>query len=274
MGRRAGAGNAAAPAYPALEQERREIMAARRILITGAASGIGAATARALAAPGVALMLHTRANREGLARVATAAREKGAMVTEAFGDFTEAEAPARLVAESVAVLGGLDVVVANAGFADRTPIAALTDAGFAKSHEAITFSLLRLARAAAPHLAAGSDPRLIAVSSFVAHLFRNDVTTFPASAAAKAAVEALVRALAIEWAPKVTVNAVVPGYTRKDPGAHAALSAAQWEEITARIPLRRLGTPDDVAATIAFLASAGAGYITGQSIHVSGGVVM
>jgi len=125
--------------------------------------------------------------------------EKGAQVAEAFGDFTEAEAPARLVAETVAALGGLDVLVANAGFADRTPIATLTDAGFAKSHEAITFSFLRLARAAAPHLAAGQDPRLIAVSSFVAHLFRNDVTTFPASAAAKAAVEALVRALAIEW---------------------------------------------------------------------------
>jgi len=249
-------------------------MAERRILITGAASGIGAATARAFAASGVALMLHTRGNREGLARVAAVAREKGARVAESFADFTEAEAPARIIAESVAALGGLDVLVANAGFADRTPIATLTDAGFAKSHEAITFSLLRLARAAAPHLAAGEDPRLIAISSFVAHLFRNDVTTFPASAAAKAAVEALVRAIAIEWAPKVTVNAVVPGYTRKDPGAHAALSAAHWEEITARIPLRRLGTPDDVAATVAFLASPGAGYITGQSIHVSGGVVM
>jgi len=274
MGRAGGAGNAAALAYPALRQEGRGNMAARRILITGAASGIGAASARALAAPDVALLLHTRANRAGLARVAAAARDKGAQVTEAFADFTEAEAPARLVAETVTALGGLDVLVANAGFADRTPIAALTDAGFAKSHEAITFSLLRLARAAAPHLAAGSDPRLIAVSSFVAHLFRNDVTILPASAAAKAAVEALVRALAIEWAPKVTVNAVVPGYTQKDPGAHAALSAAQWEEIIARIPLKRLGTPDDVAAAIAFLASSDAGYITGQSIHVSGGVVM
>ena len=70
-------------------------MAARRILITGAASGIGAATARAFAAPGVALMLHTRANREALARVAAAAREKGAEVAEAFGDFADAEAPAR-----------------------------------------------------------------------------------------------------------------------------------------------------------------------------------
>ena len=89
-------------------------MAERRILITGAASGIGAATARAFAAPGVALMLHTRANREALARVAAAAREKGARVAEAFADFTEAEAPARIIAESIAALGGLDVVVANA----------------------------------------------------------------------------------------------------------------------------------------------------------------
>jgi NAD(P)-dependent dehydrogenase (short-subunit alcohol dehydrogenase family) len=82
----------------------------------------------------VALMLHTRANREALARVTAAAREKGAQVTEAFADFTEAEAPARIIAESIATLGGLDVVVANAGFADRTPIATLTDSGFAKSH--------------------------------------------------------------------------------------------------------------------------------------------
>lgn len=249
-------------------------MAERRILVTGAASGIGAAACRALAAPGVAIAVHTRANREGAARTAAAIRDRGGLAFEIFGDLAAPGAPERAVGEAAGLLGGLDVVVSNAGFADRTPVAALTDAGFAKSHDAIALAFLRLARAAGPILREGREPRLIAVSSFVAHLFRGDVTLFPASAAAKAAVEALVKALAIEWAPAVTVNAVVPGYTRKDPGAHAALSAAQWEEIAARIPLKRLGTPDDVAAAIAFLASPGAAYVTGQMIHVSGGVVV
>jgi NAD(P)-dependent dehydrogenase (short-subunit alcohol dehydrogenase family) len=244
----------------------------RRILVTGAASGIGRATAEALAAPGVALALHTRKNEAGLARVAEAVRAKGASAQMFLGDLAEAGAPERLVAESAAALGGLDVLVSNAGFADRTPVAALTDAGFAASLDAILWGFLRLARAAAPHLSAGEAPRLIAVSSFVAHMFRNDATVFPASAAAKAGVEALVRALAIEWAPAVTVNAVAPGYTQKDPGAHAAMTPAQWEATTARIPLRRLGTPEDVAQAIAWLASPGAGYVTGQVVHVNGGI--
>lgn len=249
-------------------------MAERRVLVTGAASGIGAATCRLLAAPGVAIAVHTRANREGAERTAAAVREKGGVAHLVLGDLEDAAAPARIVAEAAAALGGLDVLIANAGFADRTPIAQLTAAGFARSQAVIAEGFLALAQAAAAHLAAGQEPRLIAVSSFVAHVFRTDTPTFPASAAAKAAVEALVKALAIEWAPKVTVNAVVPGYTRKDAGAHRALTDAQWQETLARIPLRRLGEPEDVAAGIAFLASPAARYVTGQLLHVDGGIAV
>lgn len=247
-------------------------MAERRYLITGAASGIGAACCRVLAAPGTAIALHTRQNRAGAERVAAHLRDLGGIAHVLLGDLAAPGAPERAVEEAAAALGGLDVLVSNAGFADRTPVAELTDAAFARSHDAIALALLRLARAARPHLARGRHPRLVAVSSFVAHVFRLEQPLFPASAAAKAALEALVKALAIEWAPAIPVNAVAPGFTRKDPGAHAALDPQAFEERISRIPLRRLGETEEVAAAIAFLASPAAGYITGQVLHVDGGL--
>jgi NAD(P)-dependent dehydrogenase (short-subunit alcohol dehydrogenase family) len=246
----------------------------RTILVTGAGSGIGAACCRVLAGPDTAILVHTRRNAEGAERTATAVRDAGGLAEVVLGDIGEAGTPAALVARAVARFGGLDVVVANAGFADRTAVADLTDAGFAKSVDTVLWGFLRLARAALPVLAAGESPRLLAISSFVAHVFRTDATLFPATAAAKAGVEALVRSLAVEAAPSaITVNAVVPGFTQKDAGGHSALSPAQWDAVRARIPLGRLGTPEDVARAVAYLASPGAGYVTGHVLHVNGGLV-
>ena len=244
----------------------------RTILITGAASGIGAATARGFAAPGTALMLHTRKNQDAVERVAATVRQAGAAAEIILGDLADSATPARLVGAAVEKFGRLDVLVSNAGFADRTPIAGLTDTAMTASTEAIQNAFLRLAQAAMPHL---NNGRIVAVSSFVAHVFRPGMTLFPASAAAKAGLEALVRALALDLAPTgTTVNAVVPGLIEKDAGAHRAMTPDQFATQIAHIPAGRLGRPDDVAAVIRFLASEEAGYVTGQAIHVSGGLVM
>jgi NAD(P)-dependent dehydrogenase (short-subunit alcohol dehydrogenase family) len=250
-------------------------IAQRTVLVTGAASGIGAAICRALASPGVALLLHTRRNQDGVSRVAAEARAAGAAAEIMLADLIEPDAAAAVVREAVNRFGRLDVLISNAGFADRTPFANLTDAAMTASVEAILGAFFRLARAAIPHLREAMEPRIVAVSSFVAHSFRTDVATFPASAAAKAGQEALVRALAVELgAAGVTVNAVVPGFIRKDAGAHRAIGPGVLASQTAHIPLGRIGLPAEVAAAVAFLASPAAGYITGQTLHVDGGLVI
>lgn len=249
------------------------MMERRRILVTGAASGIGAALARRLAGPEVALLLATRANQAGLAAVAAACQAKGALAETALADLAAPDGAATLVGAAQAAFGGLDALVANAGFADRTPFGGLDAARYAASADAMGGGFFRLAAAALPVLPEGG--RIVAVSSFVAHVFRAHVQAFPASAAAKASVEAMVRALALELGPRrITVNAVAPGFIRKDEGAHRAMPPDRLAAVEAEIPLRRIGEPDEIAAAIAFLLSPDAGYITGQVIHVSGGLVI
>jgi 3-oxoacyl-[acyl-carrier protein] reductase len=116
---------------------------------------------------------------------------------------------------------------------------------------------------------------MIGVSSFVAHAFARGLMSFPATAAAKAGIEALARALAADLAPSgVTVNCVAPGFIEKDVSGHAAVPRERMAEVSKSIPMGRYGKPAEVAAVIAFLCSPAASYITGQTIHVNGGVTL
>lgn len=247
-----------------------------RILLTGASSGIGAATARALAAPGVSLALQARRNRAGAERVAEAARAAGATALVVEGDLATAGTGTRLVEEATAAFGGLEVVISNAGFADRRDVATLDRAAFEDSQAAMTTAFFELAKAAKPWLVkAGAAGRLIGVSSFVAHAVGRGLPVFPASAAAKAGIEAFARAMAMELAPSGgTANCVSPGFIEKDADAHAAVSRDRMAEISAMVPLGRYGKTTEVAAVIAFLCTPGAAYVTGQTIHVNGGLTL
>ncbi|HSI00277.1 MAG TPA: SDR family oxidoreductase [Reyranella sp.] len=248
----------------------------RVFLITGASSGIGAAAARAVAAPNTAIAIHARKNRSGAERVAQAVSAAGAEPLILEGDLGQAGTGTRLVEETVVRFGRVDAVVSNAGFADRRLIGEIDRAAWDASLAVITSAFFELATASKPWLAtAGASGRLVGVSSFVAHAFARGIMTFPASAAAKAGMEALAKALAADLAPTgATVNCVAPGFIEKDADGHAAVPRERMAKVSESIPMRRYGKPAEVAQVIAFLCSPAASYITGQTIHVNGGLTL
>ena len=240
----------------------------RVALVTGGSRGIGAAVAQALASAGAALAVCAR-NGEAAAATAAAIAGRGGQAFGAAADVSRAADAERVVAACVERFGRLDILVNNAGITRDGLLLRMKDEDWSDVLAVNLNGAFYCARAALRSiLKQKQSGRIINVGSVVGSMGNPGQANYVAS---KAGLIGLTKALAKEVASRgVTVNAVAPGFIETD--MTAGLADAVKDTYRAQIPLGRFGTAPEVAAVVAFLASDAAAYITGQVIHVNGGM--
>ena len=248
----------------------------RVALVCAASKGLGRACAEALARDGCRVAICSRggaALRDARAAIEAAGGE--AIAIDA--DLRRAADVTRVVEETVRAFGGLDILVSNTGGPPSGPFMAIDEAAWSDAIDSLLLSVVRLCRAAIPHLRARGGGRIINITSISV---KQPIEGLVLSNALRAAVTALAKTLAVELAPdNILVNCVAPGYTRTGRVVELAAQTAAREDkapeeierrIMAGIPLGRMGQPDEFAAVVAFLASPAASYVSGVTIPVDG----
>ncbi|MBX6376780.1 MAG: 3-oxoacyl-[acyl-carrier-protein] reductase [Acetobacteraceae bacterium] len=235
-------------------------------LVTGASGGIGAAIARALHRQGAAVAL-SGTRREALEALAGELGE-GALIAPA--NLSDPAAPAALVEQVEKSLGALDILVNNAGLTRDMLALRMGDADWQAVLEVDLNAPFRLARAALRGMMKKRWGRVISIASIVGVTGNAGQANY---AAAKAGLIGMSKSLAQEVASRnITVNVVAPGFVKT--AMTDALSEAQRAALLSRIPSGRMGAPEDVAAAVVYLASEEASWVTGQTLHVNGGMAM
>jgi len=242
-----------------------------RALVTGAGHGIGRAIAIGLAAAGADVIVHYGRSATGAAETVTSIGALGRKAVAVQADVTSTVEVDRLVEESVGFLGGLDIVVCNAGhLIGRISVEEMTDEHFARVLDVNLTATFRTCRAAIPHLKQSAAGRIITMASLAAHNGGGPGST--AYAAAKAGIRGFTKALAKEIAADgITVNSLAPGFIGGTAFHDTFTAPAAQAAMVAGLPVGRPGTPEDVAAAVVYLASPAAGFVTGTTLDIDGG---
>lgn len=238
----------------------------KKALVTGATGGLGAEIARALHKQGASIVI-SGTRKEKLDALA---KELGDRVHVIPCDLSSPESTTKLIPEAEAVLGGLDILVNNAGLTQDGLMLRMSDDQWSKVIEVNLSSVFRLSREAIKGMMKRRVGRIINITSIVGVTGNAGQVNYAAS---KAGLIGLSKSLAAEVASRgITVNCIAPGFIESP--MTDVLNDKQREKILSEIPQGEIGSPQDIAAGVVYLASDEAKYVTGQTLHINGGMAM
>jgi 3-oxoacyl-[acyl-carrier protein] reductase len=239
-------------------------------VVTGASKGIGAEIARHLAAEGAAVVVNYSSSKAGADKVVGEITKRGGRAAAVQADVSKPADVQRLFAETKKAFGRVDILVNNAGIYKFAPLSEITPEHFHQQFDLNVLGLL-LATQEAVKLFGPEGGNVINISSVVASLALPSISVYSAT---KAAVNSITRGLAVELGPrKIRVNAINPGMVETEGTHTAGITESDFRKQTeAQTPLGRIGQPRDIAPAVVFLASADSGWITGETLYISGGM--
>ena len=252
----------------------------KRAFVASSSRGLGYATALLLAREGCRVTINSRDEAKAKASAEKASLESGASVIGLAGDVSDVSVPEKLIRQTVEHLGGLDILITNAGGTPAGSFESFNDETWQKAVDTSLMSHVRLIRAALPHLRKSDSPSVLAINSYVT---RQPIPNLALSNSIRAATAGLIKTLAMELGREnIRFNSILPGWTLTERVDELMAARAKAngttidEEIakqTSEIPLGRMGNPEEFASAAVFLVSPAASFIHGTMLAVDGGVI-